>query len=225
MSLLRCENLVKTFQDGRSSHQILSGINWSLESGASVVLFGRSGSGKSTFLHCLAGLESASSGSVYWQERPLAEYQLPQLYRHDFGFVFQNHYLLPDFNVLENVAMAGALAGWSWTKAAHEAALVLRRLGLEKRVQFKVQALSGVERQRVSIEIAQLTKPSCVFADEPTAHLDQQTSTEFVQWLQALNQEQAVSFVIASHDPCFAKAFTQHYTLSDGQLFQEKYHE
>ena len=169
-------------------------------------------------MHCLAGLEPVSSGEISYQGQLLTACTQQDLYRHHIGFIFQHHYLLPDFNVLDNVALAAMIAGKSRHQAYHDAQASLSACALAHHVNAPITILSVGERQRVSIARAIVNQPALLFADEPTAQLDADTAKTVLDLLMQLCQEEGMAMVCVSHDVAFYSGLSHHYVLKDHQL-------
>jgi len=214
-------NLCKTFQDGVLHVDVLRDINFSVAKGQRVAIVGSSGSGKSTFLHLLGGLDLPSKGEVKIANQAIAnlsEKKRGVLRNHTLGFVYQFHHLLPEFTALENVAMPLLIRQESPAMAREMASAILTRVGLGKRLDHKPGELSGGERQRAAIARALVTQPQCILADEPTGNLDGKTSAQVYEVMLKLNQEFNTSLVIVTHDMALASQMDKVYTLLDGRL-------
>lgn len=219
--IVHCQGLSKSYHDGHVSVDVLGGIDFSIHQGDRIAIIGPSGSGKSTFLHLLGGLDKPSKGQVFqqgtdWQS--LSEKKRCKLRSKYLGFIYQFHYLLPEFSALENVAMPLLLAGISVDEATPQAEDILEHVGLANRMKHKPAQLSGGERQRVAIARALVHKPQCVFADEPTGNLDQATATGVFELMLELNQTFNTALVIVTHDRDLAKRMDRVMTLQKGSL-------
>lgn len=220
-TVLECQNLSKTFDDGASKVRVLHEINFSIEERETVAIVGSSGSGKSTLLHLLGGLDKPSCGKIHIQGHEitkLSDKALSCLRNQHLGFVYQFHHLLPEFTVLENVCLPLLIRGVDVEIAEHQSFEILKRVGLAKRVQHKIGEISGGERQRAAIARALVTQPSCLLADEPTGNLDQSTAHQVIDMLLLLNQALGTSLIIVTHDLDLAKRLDRTVTLSDGEL-------
>lgn len=201
MSILRVENLTKTYTSGGRELTVLHGVNFTLEPGDTFAIVGPSGSGKTTLLGLCAGLDRASSGSVYLNDirlDTLNEDQRAAIRNQYVGFIFQNFQLLPTLTALENVMVPLELRGEKG--AAKTAQTLLDRVGLGQRGHHYPTQLSGGEQQRVSLARAFANRPKLLFADEPTGNLDADTSATVVDLLFELNREAGTTLVLVTHD-------------------------
>ncbi len=219
--VLSCRGLSKIYAAGAEDVRVLDDVSFDLQAGESVAVVGASGSGKSTFLHLLGGLDQPSSGDVLiagrsWQA--MSEKERGHWRNRHLGFVYQHHHLLPEFTALENVAMPLLVRGLPKNEAEAEAREWLERVGLGHRLMHTPSALSGGERQRTSIARALVTRPSCVLADEPTGNLDRQTAAQVFAVFRELSALSGVAFVLVSHDPDLAAQLDRTLRLQDGVL-------
>jgi lipoprotein-releasing system ATP-binding protein len=219
--VLSCQNLSKSYREGKLLVPVLQHINLSVNRGEKLAIVGSSGSGKSTLLHLLGGLDQPDQGEVTLAGQNfshLSANQRGQLRNQHLGFIYQFHHLLPEFTALENVAMPLLIAKQSVSMAREAAKELLLKVGLEKRMQHKPSELSGGERQRVAIARALATKPLCILADEPTGNLDRKRALQVYELLLSLNQEYHTSLVLVTHDLALAKKMDRMLWLEDGQL-------
>ena len=219
--ILECRGLKKAYHEGSLLVDVLQGVDLKVYAGMRLAIVGPSGSGKSTLLHLLGGLDRPTAGQVLvqgqdWQT--LAEKKRCLLRNQHFGFVYQFHHLLPEFTALENVAMPMVIGGSGLKQALAKAADVLAEVGLSAREQHKPAQLSGGERQRVAIARALVHQPACVFADEPTGNLDQNTALKVFDKMLALNHQLNTALVMVTHDSELAKRMDIVLTLNAGQL-------
>lgn len=220
-TILRCQNLGKTYHDGGKPLNILQDIDFSLAAGERVAIVGPSGSGKSTLLHLLGGLDKPSQGDVFLLENPLnrlSEAKRCALRNKHLGFVYQFHHLLPEFSATENVAMPLLLAGLSYENAYAKANACLTEVGLAERTTHRPAALSGGERQRVAIARAMVHQPACILADEPTGNLDTATAAQVFDCIMQLHAKHKTAFVIVTHDRALAAKMDRILTFQNGTL-------
>ena len=219
--VLSCRGLSKIYGTGAENVTVLNDVSFDLAAGESVAIVGASGSGKSTFLHLLGGLDHPSSGDVLIAGRSwvaMSEKERGLWRNRHMGFVYQHHHLLPEFTAVENVAMPLYVRGLSKAEADAEAQEWLEKVGLGHRLLHTPAALSGGERQRTAIARALVTKPSVVLADEPTGNLDRQTAEQVFTLFRELSVQSGVAFVLVSHDPSLAAQLDRTMRLQDGVL-------
>lgn len=221
MSILKCDNLAKTFTDGSLSVEVLKDINLEIDAGSKIAIVGASGSGKSTLLHLLGGLDLPSAGEVLIDNKTmsgLSDKERGQFRNQYLGFVYQFHHLLPEFSAVENVAMPLLIRGVNKKEAYEKAKEYLTRVGLDKRLEHRPSELSGGERQRSAIARALVTEPKCVLADEPTGNLDRKTADKIFELMMELNQKAQTALVMVTHDVELAEKMDKVYKLEDGEL-------
>lgn len=217
--LIRAENIWKHFICGNQMLPIIRGLDFSLSKGESVTIMGDSGSGKSTFLNLLSGLESLDEGRLFWRGESVSTASIDNLasMRRSFiGFIFQSFHLIPDLNVYENLYLSAQIGTDSNRRSSGalraKIEAHLARVGLSDRSDQAVNTLSGGEKQRVAIARATVNEPSILFADEPTGNLDDRASDEIMALLLDTVREQGTSLVLVTHNPNFAR-------LTDRALF------
>ncbi len=201
---------------------ILQDITFALDAGDSLAIIGSSGSGKSTLLGLLAGLDTPTSGNIILAEQPLnqlTEDQRAAIRAEHVGFIFQSFQLLDTLTALENVMLPLELKGN--TQAIKEAQQLLERVGLEKRLRHYPKQLSGGEQQRVAIARAFASHPKILFADEPTGNLDTHTGEHISNLLFELNQEQATTLVLVTHEERLAKRCHRQIQIEAGKIANE----
>jgi lipoprotein-releasing system ATP-binding protein len=219
--LLSVRNLHKSFVEGGSEIHVLRGLNLDLAEGERLAVVGESGVGKSTLLHVLGALDHPTSGKIYYagKELPLGdETALCRFRNREIGFVFQFHYLLPDFSALENVMFPALIQGIDRAQAQHEAEQLLTLVGLKERMSHRPGKLSGGEQQRVAVARAVILKPKLVLADEPTGSLDLRIGEEVQNLLFRLNEENHIALIVATHNRQFAEKIGRCVELTAGAL-------
>lgn len=218
---LEAVGLVRRFDDGLRSIEVLAGLDLSVREGESVAIVGESGTGKSTLLHLLGALDQPDAGSVRIGDDDLftlTPRELARVRNRKVGFVFQFHHLLGDFDAVENVMMPLLVGGRSRGQARERASDVLRRVGLADRLTHRPGELSGGEQQRVAVARAIVTNPKIVLADEPTGNLDPTTALEVQELLREVQREAGCSLVVATHSPALAAAMDHTFTMTGGRL-------
>ena len=219
--VLSCRGVSKTFRQGNAPVEVLKNIDLRVNEGETIAIVGASGTGKSTLLHILGGLDAPSSGEVdVLGQRidKLSPVEQGRLRNSALGFVYQFHHLLPEFTALENVAIPLAIRGETTANAKQRAATILGEVGLAHRLTHKPGELSGGERQRVAVARALVTHPACVLADEPTGNLDRGTADHVFELILALNAKYKTALVMVTHDPTLAAKMQRTLTLTDGGL-------
>lgn len=226
--VISCQNLSKVYQDGQNQVEVLKGVDLSLNQGDMLAIVGSSGSGKSTFLHILGTLDTATSGSAKIKNQDVAKLSRTEqaAFRNkNLGFIYQFHHLLMEFSAVENVAMPLLIKGLNAKEAKEQALQMLDKVGLAHRSEHKPSALSGGERQRVAIARALVTKPALVLADEPTGNLDKQNAIKIYDLINELNKSLNTSFVVVTHDLELADKLGKIAYLDDGKLaIKESHH-
>ncbi len=220
-SLLRADGLTKSFRSGSEEVVVLDDLSMGVRAGEFVALVGESGSGKTTLLHLLAALDTPTKGEVYFEGRRLSEYREDDraLYRNEkIGFVWQMHYLLPEFSALENVVIPQLIRGCGMSKARARARELLVEVGLENAAQRRVGELSGGEQQRVSLARALANRPAILMADEPTGSLDHRTAERVVDLLENLHRAHQLTSVLATHNLDLARRANRTLRLANGKL-------
>ena len=218
--MLELRDITKSFPQQR----VLEGISLTVGDGESVAIMGPSGSGKSTLLHCMSGVLVPDQGEVLFDGRDVAamsDAERSRLRLEHFGFIFQDGQLLPELTATENVALPRIMRGVSRSQAHNDAVDMLTRLGLGAYVDRYPGQLSGGQGQRVAIARALAGPPSVVFADEPTAALDQATGHEVMQQIVAVCQKFGVTLVVVTHDPKIADWCSRRVEIRDGLIHSE----
>jgi lipoprotein-releasing system ATP-binding protein len=218
---LKVEGLRKVFRSGKSDLVLFENLSFEVTQGQMAAIVGESGAGKSTLLHILGALDRASSGDVYCAQsrvNSLSENDAAAFRNRELGFVWQFHYLLPEFTALENAAMPLLLRGDSRQSALTEASSWLREVGLEQRAGHRSGELSGGEQQRVALARALITKPKVLLADEPTGDLDMQTADAVFELVARLHRERGLTSLIATHNFAFARRCDRVLRLQKGRI-------
>ena len=219
--LLRVEGLKKVFRSGESDLVLFENLSFEVQKGEMLAIVGESGAGKSTLLHILGALERASQGDVYCANlrlNSLADEAAADFRNREIGFVWQFHYLLPEFTALENAAMPLLLRGMAWSAVQGDAKRWLREVGLEQRGHHRSGELSGGEQQRVALARALITGPKLLLADEPTGDLDGQTAEAVFELIARLHREHQLTSLIATHNLSFARRCHRVLRLQRGRV-------
>lgn len=222
--MLEVRNLSKEYPTPAGQIRVLSEVNLSLSAGDSVSIVGPSGSGKSTLLYIMGALEPPTSGSVLLNgENPfeLDDRRLAAFRNEQVGFVFQDHHLLPQCSVLENVLIPTLVAQDTDSSVQRRALDLLDQVGLGLRIHHRPHALSGGEKQRVALARALVRKPQLVLCDEPTGNLDHDSTDAVATLLLELHKSQQTILVVVTHNLDLALRFGQNYRLSDTRLHPE----
>ena len=220
-NILKLENVSKIYEQGGKKLSVLNGASFEVNAGEIVALVGPSGSGKSTLLHIAGLLDSPSSGKVLMNGRDIStcnDDQRTEIRRHMMGFVYQFHYLQPEFSALENVVIPQMIAGVNKKKATNKAGLLLGDMGLSDRAEHRPGMLSGGEQQRVAIARALANDPQLLMADEPTGNLDPQTSDKVFKHLLDRVRSQKIGALIATHNMDLAHRMDRILTIRDGKI-------
>jgi lipoprotein-releasing system ATP-binding protein len=220
-TLLRAENLTKVFHSGSEEVCVFEGLNFTIAAGEFVALVGESGAGKTTLLHLLAALDTPSKGEVYCNGRRLSEFREEEraAYRNaQVGYVWQMHYLLPEFSALENVVLPQLIGGEAFGTARARARELLGEVGLGHASARRVGELSGGEQQRVALARALANRPALLLADEPTGSLDHRTAQRVIDLLENLHRAHALTSVLATHNLELARRAQRVLRLANGKL-------
>jgi lipoprotein-releasing system ATP-binding protein len=219
--MLRAERIKKVFRSGDSDLVLFENLSFEVKQGEMLALVGESGAGKSTLLHILGALDSPSGGDVYCAHLRLTTLSgdaAADFRNREIGFVWQFHYLLPEFTAVENVAMPLLLRGQRWHEVEGEARKWLREVSLEQRSHHRSGELSGGEQQRVALARALITRPKILFADEPTGDLDNKTAEGVFELIARLHRDYQLTSLIATHNLGFARRCHRVLRLDRGQL-------
>jgi len=223
---IRSENLCRHYRMGESVIRAVDGVSLEIRSGEFVALLGSSGSGKSSILNLIAGLDRPTSGSVVVQERDLAKLTREELAKHRLhvvGMVFQSFNLIPSMTVTENVELPLRFAEVDRGRRDSLARESLERVGLKARMGHRPSELSGGEQQRAALARALINRPQLLLADEPTGNLDSRTGTEIMDMVGDFNRELGMTVVMVTHERALAERYAQRMVfLADGKLVDDR---
>lgn len=220
-TVVRLENLEKSYRLGKTTVEALRGISLSLHESEFMVVMGPSGSGKTTLLNIIGTLDKPTSGKAFVDGEDIgrmSDGQLTKLRRFKIGFVFQFHNLIPVLTALENVQLPLLTAGLGRKSSETRANELLGRVGLKERVSHLPDELSGGEQQRVAIARALANHPRIILADEPTGDLDTKTGSEVVEIMHAMAKEEKTAVVVVTHDPVIAAKADRLLEMRDGRI-------
>lgn len=218
--MIKARDLIKTYNTGNIETQVLKGVNVDINNGEFVAIMGRSGAGKSTLLYQLSLLDRPTSGTIEINGQNILELNSEQRVRfrlENLGYVFQDYALMPELTAWENVAIVLIMQNRNKNEAKKLAIQALEKVGLGERVNNLPNQLSGGEQQRVSIARAIAHSPKIIFADEPTANLDTETSEKILQIFLNLNK-QGQTIVMVTHEPEYAEAAGRIIKVVDGRI-------
>lgn len=213
--MIKVSSIKKSYGSGAGKNEVLRGIDLQIEDGAFTVILGASGSGKSTFLNCLSGLEHPDSGSIKYDAidiTGLSDANLVKFRKDNIAFIFQQYYLLPNMTVDKNVRMGADLAG---NKGYRE---IIKAVGLEDKIRKYPSELSGGEQQRVSVARALAKKPKVLFLDEPTGALDEQTGRQVLDYICKLHKEYGFTIVMVTHNLNIAEMANMVIKMNSGRI-------
>lgn len=219
--ILQTVDLKKYYQQGEHTTKALDGVNLSVNAGEFVAIVGTSGSGQSTLLHMMGGLDTPTSGDIIVGGKRLSgksEEQMAVFRRRHIGFVFQNYNLVPILNVYENIVLPVQLDGRKADKGFLEE--IVHSLGLQNKLQNLPNNLSGGQQQRVSIARALLTKPEIILADEPTGNLDSKTSEDVLELLKITSSKFQQTTIMITHNDAIAQTADRIIRIEDGRVRQ-----
>ena len=223
--VIRLQDVRKEYDVGDSHIHALDGVSLSVSPGEFVCISGRSGSGKSTMLNMLAGLEKPTSGEIVILDKHIenmSESARIRFRRQYIGFVFQSYNLMPQYTAVENVELPLMLRGIGKRERRKQALAVMEQVGIVSHAEHKPSELSGGQQQRVGIARALITKPPIVFADELTGNLDTKTSAEIMDLLTGLFRSSGTTFMLVSHDPDMSQYTDRTIHLLDGKIISEE---
>lgn len=221
MAVIEAKNIKKSYGKNETKFDVLKGVDLKVEKGESVAIIGKSGSGKSTFMHILALLDQPTSGDIYLNGKNVTSIRkkvLNKTRNEEFGFVFQQFFMNAKDTVLNNVLLPLKIGGISGSKRKKMALDALKAVGLEDKVQNKANNLSGGQKQRVCIARALVNNPQIIFADEPTGNLDSATGKKIEELLFDLNKNKGITLIIVTHDPDLAARCDRQVHVRDGLI-------
>ena len=221
MAGLVVQNVTKQFPTRGEPLTVLNGVSFELGAGENVAIVGPSGTGKSTLLHILGTLDRPTSGTVSLDEEDpfqLDDVRLASYRNHNVGFVFQDHHLLPQLSVLENVLIPAVAEGRPDAATTARARDLLERVGLSERLDHRPAELSGGERQRVGVARALVLQPKLLLADEPTGNLDRTNALAIGRLLVELQKQEQAMLVVVTHSPELASLLQKQYEMDEGVL-------
>lgn len=218
--ILEARNITKIYHSGPETIEVLKGLDFSLKEKEIVVIMGPSGVGKSTLLNIIGTLDKPTTGEVIIDGQSVFNYgeqKLSRFRNQHIGFIFQFHYLLPEFTALENVLIPGMIRGNNSKKDNERAIKLLSDVGLAQRLNHRPNQLSGGEQQRVAVARALMNQPKMILADEPTGDLDPRNSQLMFELILELNQKYDQSFVIVTHNEMLAEKANRVVHLLEGK--------
>jgi lipoprotein-releasing system ATP-binding protein len=219
--LIRVNDLHKSFVKGLETIEVLRGVDLDVGQGEGIAITGSSGSGKSTLLNILGGLDKPKEGKIFYAEKDITAMNGGELdlFRNTMvGFVFQFHFLLPEFTALENVLMPNLISSKKGKILIERAQLLLESVGLKDRMSHRPGELSGGEQQRVALARALMMSPKVLLADEPTGNLDPETGKKMAELLADLKNSMKITMIVVTHNPDLAKTMDRVMTLKGGHL-------
>jgi lipoprotein-releasing system ATP-binding protein len=219
--VLKVEDLHKSFRKGPEVIEVLKGIELAAYKAEGIAIVGASGSGKSTMLHLLGGLEKPEKGSIVYGHRDISimgESEIARFRNRTIGFVFQFHYLLPEFTALENVMVPALLSSPMSDQIVKRSESLLDVVGLTSRMTHKPGELSGGEQQRVAIARSLMMSPEILLADEPTGDLDPETGLKIIELFSNLRKSLAITMIVATHNMELARVMDRVLVLKGGHL-------
>ncbi len=216
-TVLRAEDVWKSYEQG--AIRVLNGVNFEAAAGQTIALCGPSGCGKSTLLHLLGGLDTPTGGSIYVYGEELGPGRSTlELLRHQIGFVFQLHHLIPGLTLEENCLIPAVAAGTPRDAARRRLQQLAERTGIAHRLRQPIQKLSGGERQRTALCRALMNRPGILLADEPTGSLDEHTSAQIFELLLELVETEQITLIMATHDRGLAGLCHRLVEMRDGRV-------
>lgn len=225
MSVIKINNLTKTYQETEVPVHAVNGVNLNFEKGEFAAIVGPSGCGKTTLMNMIGGLDKPTSGFVEVNEvdiSKLSSSKLIEFRLKNIGFVFQAYNLIPVLTAKENVEFIMQLQKWDKKEMNNRTISLLESVGLEKKINSRPNQMSGGEQQRVAVARALASKPQFVLADEPTANLDSHATTQLLDIMKKLNKDENITFVFSTHDQRVIDKARRVITLEDGKVISDE---
>jgi lipoprotein-releasing system ATP-binding protein len=222
-NLLQIQNLVKRYVNATEELTVLRGVNFSMEPGETAAITGESGSGKSTFLNMIGGLDPASEGSIIFDGTELTtldEDEMTIFRNRRIGYIFQAHYLLEEFTALENVMIPALMHDFNRKRASEQARSILSSVGMNHRETHYPSQLSGGEKQRIAIARSFVNSPELILADEPTGNLDEKNAAKVLDLLFTITTERNHALILVTHSNQIAAMTGRQYHLESGTLIR-----
>lgn len=217
--LLKVENIQKKYLLGKTEVSVLKGIDFTVNRGEIIAVMGRSGAGKSTLLNVLGTLDRPDAGAVWFDQKNIFKYKDKQLSRfrnENIGFVFQFHYLLPEFTALENIILPGMITGKNTKILEKKAFELLEKMDMVSRAKHRTNELSGGEQQRIAFARALINNPKLILADEPSGNLDSESSGKLLDVMWSFAREFNTAFLVVTHDKAIAERADRVINIVDG---------
>lgn len=224
MSILKLTDICKDYQQGKEPVRVLKNVSLTVEKGDYLAIMGPSGSGKTTLMNIIGCLDVPTSGSYELDGKnlkDLSDDELADIRNQHIGFVFQSFHLLPKMNALDNVALPLLYGGVPLKERRERAAEALKAVGLEERMSFFPNQMSGGQCQRVAIARAMVGKPDLLLADEPTGALDTKAGNQIMEIFRRLSEE-GMTIIMITHEPAIARCADKTYRILDGELYTEE---
>lgn len=221
MELIKTFDVCKYFEIGKKKIEVLKNVNCSINKSEFVVILGASGSGKTTFLNMIAGLDKPTNGNIFVNSQDITSFSMDELSlwrAKNIGVIFQSYNLMPFMSAIDNVALPLVFQGISKRQRYKKAASLLKAVGLKNQVHSSCQLLSGGEQQRVTIARALVNSPKLILADEPTGDLDTKNADEIVEILFNLYKEGDTTVVMATHNLAYTKFADRILNIKDGEM-------
>lgn len=221
MSVIKLDNIYKSYQMGKQQQTVLHGVNLTIDNGEMVALMGASGSGKSTIMNIVGLLDKQTKGKYYLHEQDVAQLsdnEMAVIRNQTIGFVFQQFFLLPKLSAAENVAMPLQYRGTPTKMIQSKVMAMLDRVGMADKAKHKPSELSGGQQQRVALARALVGEPSIILADEPTGALDSKTGDEVMALFKQLHQESKRTLLIITHDQQIGQQCQRQIDIKDGRI-------